>query len=645
MGLTITSTNGLSRVLERPGDRVFISIQGEGLSCNDEHTIGCHCIVYLDNEAGNPQVLPLNPVLLNDGRISVLTSLNGTNSIKIGEHELTLEAIPFPAADSDSISIPANAVAAISNEGNVEFSLQKLGGGGQIGQISLVPNRTYLIGRALESDIVVSGETVSRNHLEISSSGSTVIINPKSENSTFVNGVKVSTAIIKNGDILQISDYRFIVDLKAPQDAPLEEVTTPPEGNIEVSLIREDCESPSPVNIEPGKEYILGRSRGSYLDVNDPRINESHCTFSYQDQALTIKDFNSLSPDKTFKINGRRAKGAGVVRTGDTLSLRGIEFKVRIVEKLDLLKVINNSTNFTEPGDGKKEFSLSVLDGNSIDVGERHTFYLPPNEIIFISKIDNQIVINDDGSVKETCMLTNSSGEISLLAIEKLPVKVNEGKRSTGILSNGNKLQVGKHALFKFTEIDSAQLERETAAGTELGHYELLEQVDDAAVDPGFRPRTGHPVNSATPVTAVSSNTSDKTSFKFTISSPERPNNKLSMDVVPGSPITLGRQFFYNNSLVCAGNPQRVSGDHFILHANGGKVFLEHIGRYSTIIDGGSLQKNNQVELKGGEKIKMGDEQFSITFTVGVEKIDPNTKKAYPGGAFNPLNWFLNWFR
>ena len=61
------------------------------------------------------------------------------------------------------------------------------------------------IGRAKENDVVVSGVKSSRKHCRIERIGSVYrCIDLKSLNGTFVNGIPISEAILKNGDKVEV---------------------------------------------------------------------------------------------------------------------------------------------------------------------------------------------------------------------------------------------------------------------------------------------------------------------------------------------------------------------------------------------------------------------------------------------------------
>ncbi|MCX8112279.1 MAG: FHA domain-containing protein [Bacteroidia bacterium] len=71
------------------------------------------------------------------------------------------------------------------------------------------PKRTILIGRSSECDVVINHPEVSGRHALISllPDGTVEIKDVGSKNGTFVNGMKVLTAILKTGDKLSLGSH------------------------------------------------------------------------------------------------------------------------------------------------------------------------------------------------------------------------------------------------------------------------------------------------------------------------------------------------------------------------------------------------------------------------------------------------------
>jgi hypothetical protein len=75
----------------------------------------------------------------------------------------------------------------------------------------LINTAATKIGREDASDIPLDDVTVSRKHAEIQSrNGVHTLIDSKSLNGTYVNAISVNTAVLKNGDEIQIGKFRLI---------------------------------------------------------------------------------------------------------------------------------------------------------------------------------------------------------------------------------------------------------------------------------------------------------------------------------------------------------------------------------------------------------------------------------------------------
>jgi hypothetical protein len=89
--------------------------------------------------------------------------------------------------------------------GDVAYALKFISGKYQGGEFPLKPNKQVVIGRSSELDMVLVEDMVSRKHAKISVQGAKITIEDLgSTNGTFVNGEKVRTARLKEGDRILI---------------------------------------------------------------------------------------------------------------------------------------------------------------------------------------------------------------------------------------------------------------------------------------------------------------------------------------------------------------------------------------------------------------------------------------------------------
>jgi two-component system cell cycle response regulator len=94
-------------------------------------------------------------------------------------------------------------------------------GGPAMGQLHLLKEGEYIVGRSKEAKIVVSDDAISRQHFKLIVVGSEVVIEDlDSTNGTFVNGARVSKQVLHDKDTIQISSqtvmaFSYVTDLEA----------------------------------------------------------------------------------------------------------------------------------------------------------------------------------------------------------------------------------------------------------------------------------------------------------------------------------------------------------------------------------------------------------------------------------------------
>ena len=92
--------------------------------------------------------------------------------------------------------------------------------GPNAGSRFLLDRSTTSAGRHPDSDIFLDDVTVSRRHAEFRrDAGEFVVVDVGSLNGTYVNREPVDTAVLANGDEVQIGKFRLVF-LTGPRDAP-----------------------------------------------------------------------------------------------------------------------------------------------------------------------------------------------------------------------------------------------------------------------------------------------------------------------------------------------------------------------------------------------------------------------------------------
>ncbi len=164
----------------------------------------------------DPRVSWRHAVLWHDGTEWVLEDQNSTNGTYLGDTRITrlelAQAWSVRLADPyDGVPLflvprtPADAAAA------AEFTLSRPSVDRCPTGIRRLPTRTVSIGRALDNELVLQDMLVSRHHAELrcTPDGQYRIVDLNSHNGTFVNGARVSEAVLTEQDLLAIGHVTF----------------------------------------------------------------------------------------------------------------------------------------------------------------------------------------------------------------------------------------------------------------------------------------------------------------------------------------------------------------------------------------------------------------------------------------------------
>lgn len=90
------------------------------------------------------------------------------------------------------------------------YCLEQFEGEGSPRNMSL-DRAEMLIGRGNDCDIRVPSQRASRQHAALTRKGTDYIITDKdSHNGVFLNGVKIHSAVLRDGDIIQLADCAFV---------------------------------------------------------------------------------------------------------------------------------------------------------------------------------------------------------------------------------------------------------------------------------------------------------------------------------------------------------------------------------------------------------------------------------------------------
>ncbi|HEY2516275.1 MAG TPA: FHA domain-containing protein, partial [Polyangiaceae bacterium] len=204
----------------------------------------------------------------------------------------------------------------------------------------------YTIGRKEGNTIRLTERNVSRAHAKIrkTSNGSPardsahyLLEDQSSYNGVYVNGIRVAqTQELGHGDLIQIGDYRIILQDDAVIDSPPtsqpDPKTTIPSGGQRASLL---MERPNRLVMlagpTPGAEFPLdrerltvGRAEDASISINHNSVSRLHCeVHALGDGRFEIVDKGSSNGVRVNTAELRR----GIIEPGDVIELGDVKFK------------------------------------------------------------------------------------------------------------------------------------------------------------------------------------------------------------------------------------------------------------------------------------------------------------------------------
>jgi pSer/pThr/pTyr-binding forkhead associated (FHA) protein len=208
----------------------------------------------------------------------------------------------------------------------------------------------YTIGRKEGNTIRLTERNVSREHAKIKKSNGAPIASPDSPflledmnsyNGVYVNGLRVAQPQkLQHGDLIQIGDYRIVLQDEALTDAEIasgattqDMKSTVPTGVVNrASLL---MERPNRLVMlagpTPGAEYPLdaerttiGRAEECTISVNHNSVSRIHCeVHSFGDGRYEVVDKGSSNG---VRVNGSDLRRS-IVEPGDILELGDVRFR------------------------------------------------------------------------------------------------------------------------------------------------------------------------------------------------------------------------------------------------------------------------------------------------------------------------------
>lgn len=185
------------------------------------------------------------------------------------------------------------------------------------------------IGRETDNDLVLDSAACSRYHAEITFEGGIPkIVDLGSTNGIVLSGKRVADYLLSDGLELKLGDFDLEFAVPATHGAktvaiPIGGTPAPAPSKVLYLQIRSRDRVHS-VKIVAGADYIIGRSPGSDVVLDDTGCSGRHAVILWRDSQAWIRDLGSA--------NGTRVNDAAVtegeIRPGDRIALGRTEIAV-----------------------------------------------------------------------------------------------------------------------------------------------------------------------------------------------------------------------------------------------------------------------------------------------------------------------------
>jgi ABC transport system ATP-binding/permease protein len=204
--------------------------------------------------------------------------------------------------------------------------------GGRAG-LTITKQRTTL-GRGEECDVILDGETVSRQHCEIVRWGTVFVVEDSSRNGTYVNGQRANRAQLRDGDQIRIGQNLLLVHFSsgfhtgtiAPKATAPHRL--PPAVELKPHIVVKGLEEG--VTQPFGDERItIGRRSDNHLILDDDNISRQHVSIERCNGQYLVCDLGSANG--TY-LNDRRIDRAQL-NDGDRLRIGHFVMTVSLIDQ------------------------------------------------------------------------------------------------------------------------------------------------------------------------------------------------------------------------------------------------------------------------------------------------------------------------
>jgi thioredoxin reductase (NADPH) len=206
--------------------------------------------------------------------------------------------------------------------------------GGQLGQTIRLTFEKAWFGRLPTCDFVLTGVGISRVHFCIERRGEDyVLVDNKSTNGVFVNGVRTELATLRPGDdILAGSNRIEVLEFVANARRPFRFIAQRGGGEGGSQIIEQES-------------VLLGRKSTCPIQLNDPAVAAVHAELEHRPDGVWITDESSGAG---VYINGQRVVHQQL-RHGDVVTIRPFEFTISLTEEICFLGILDRTVVLQSP--------------------------------------------------------------------------------------------------------------------------------------------------------------------------------------------------------------------------------------------------------------------------------------------------------
>lgn len=221
-----------------------------------------------------------------------------------------------------------------------------LAGKGAADKIAVTKNR-FILGRNQDCDCVIPDSIASREHAVIrESQGRFILEDLKSRNGTLVNGKRISTVPLADGDEIRIGDCR-IMFVEKNQEPVTDEKTD--LARLDTTVLKldeallqqaasvipppgESPANPSALELEmtegkkAGSRYslkdktVIGRTKAD-INTDDPKTSRHHAAIEHREDGYFFIDLKSTNGSfiNDQEVRSQRLSAGDIIRVGDSV--------------------------------------------------------------------------------------------------------------------------------------------------------------------------------------------------------------------------------------------------------------------------------------------------------------------------------------